>query len=138
MILSGGFCGEESGKAQRRDAEGAEKRAVGRAKAGPYKGKNPKLFSGVAAEEGVGLPTRAGRGVGGLEQKAAGEFFVARGSLEIDWLVYVVGGGVVAVGEPVLEDFLVGRTEFETDVDFYGRNALLDEAVLIAADEAVA
>src|SRR2546430_6097808 len=38
--------------------------------------------------------------------------------LEIDGLVHVVGGGVISVGEPVLEDFLFGRSRFEGDVAF--------------------
>jgi hypothetical protein len=35
---------------------------------------------------------RTGRGVGSVEEEAAGKFFVARGSLKIDRPVSVVGG----------------------------------------------
>jgi len=42
---------------------------------------------------------------------------LARGGLEIDRLVHVVGWGVISVGEPVLENFLLGRAKFEADVD---------------------
>src|SRR6267143_1944422 len=93
---------------------------------------------GVAAEEGVGLPAGACGAVGGVEEQAARELLVARGGLEIDRLVYVVGWGVISVGEPVLENFLLGRAKFEADVDFDSGNTLLDETVLIAADEGVA
>src|SRR5207237_3497419 len=44
----------------------------------------------------------------------------------------------IAVGEPILEDFLLRSAKLEADVDFDGGNALLDEAVLITADEGVA
>src|SRR5215472_3615660 len=92
----------------------------------------------VAAEEGILPPLRAVGGIGGVEQQSPGELFVAGGGFEIDRLVHVVGRGVVAVGEPVLEDFLFGCAELEADVDLHGGNTFLDEAVLVAANEAVA
>ena len=45
---------------------------------------------------------------------------------------------MVAIGEPVLEDFLFGGAEFESDISFDSGNAFFDEAVLIAADESIA
>src|SRR5580693_860944 len=93
---------------------------------------------GVAAEEGVGLPARARGGVGGVEEETARELLVARGTLEIDGLVHVIAWSVVAVGEPVFENFLFGRAECEADVDFDTGNSFLDKAVLIAADKRVA
>src|SRR5580704_5136558 len=93
---------------------------------------------GVAAEEGVGLPTRARGGVGSVEEQTASELLVARSGLQIDVLVHVVAWSVVAVGEPVFENFLFGRAELEADVDFDTGNSLLDKTVLIAADKRVA
>jgi hypothetical protein len=93
---------------------------------------------GVAAEEGVGLPARAGGGVGGVEEKAASELLVARGRLQVNGLVQVVAWSVVAVGEPVFENFLFWRAELEADVDFDTGNSFLDKALLIAADKRVA
>ena len=78
------------------------------------------------------------RGVGGVEQETASELLVARGGLQIDGLVHVVAWSVVAVGEPVFENFLFGRAKFEADVDFDAGNSFLNKTVLTAADERVA
>src|SRR5204863_7542118 len=105
---------------------------------GPYGGNDRNLVGGVAAEKGVRLPARRRGVVGGFKEQAERELLVESRGLEIDGLVHVVGWGVVSVGEPVLEDFLFGRSRFEGDVAFDGGNALLDEIVLIAADEEIA
>src|SRR5260370_4732047 len=103
-----------------------------------YKGKNRNLVGSIPPEEGVRLPARARGTVGGVEEQSAREFLVESGGLEIDRLVHVIGWRVVAVGEPVLENFLFRCARFEGNVAFDGGNALLDEVVLIAADEEVA
>src|SRR5256884_8530725 len=94
---------------------------------------NEKLFlvGSVAAEERIRLPLRTGAGIGRFKKQAARKLLVAGSSLEINGLVHVVRRRVVAVGEPVLEDFLLGCAEFEAHIDFGRGNALLDEAVLI-------
>jgi hypothetical protein len=76
--------------------------------------------------------------LGGVNEQAASKFLVARSGLQIDGLVHVVGRGVVTVGEPVLENFLLGCAKFKADIHLDGRHALLDEAVLIASDESIA
>src|SRR5713101_6935738 len=100
--------------------------------------KSQNLVRGVAAEEGIGFPAGTCGSVGGVEEQAAREFLVEGGGLEIDRLIHVVGWRVVAVGEPVLENFLFRCARFEGNVAFDGGHALLDEVVLIAADEEVA
>src|SRR5712692_9584773 len=67
----------------------------------PVHGNKQKLFGGVTAKEGVGLPAWARRSVCGVEEQAAGELLVKGGGLEIDGLIHVVAWGVVAVGEPI-------------------------------------
>ena len=92
----------------------------------------------VAAEEGIGLPAGTGGIVGGVHEKAADNFFVERSGSEIFGLAQVVGRRVVAVGEPVFENLLFGRAEHKAVVHFDGGNAFDDEAVLVAANEAIA
>ena len=76
-------------------------------------------------------------GVRGVDEKAADDFFVKRGGGKIFRLIEVVGRRVVAVGEPVLEDFLFGRAGKSANVHFDGGNAFDNEAVLIASNEAI-
>src|SRR5882757_1439933 len=97
-----------------------------------------ELVRGVAAEERIGLPMRTRGIVGGVHEEAADDFFVERGGSEIFGLAQVVGRRVVAVGEPVLENLLFGRAEDKAVVHFDGGNAFDDEAVLVAANEAIA
>src|SRR5207245_10521935 len=94
-----------------------------------------KSVGGVAAEEGILLPLRARGGVGRFEKQAARKLLVAGGGLLIEGLVYVVGRRVVAIGERVLEDFLLRSAEFEADVHFDCGHFVLDEAELIAVLE---
>jgi hypothetical protein len=61
-----------------------------------------------AAEERIGLPLRAGVGVGDGRQELAQDFFVGCGGGFIDGLREVVGRRVIADGEPFLEDGLSG------------------------------
>ncbi len=58
--------------------------------------------------------------------------------MQIDGLVHVIGWSVIAIGEPVFEDFLFGRAELEANIALDRGNAVPDEVVLIAADERVA
>jgi len=96
------------------------------------------VLLGVAAEERIGLPARTRGIVGGVHEKAADNFFIESGGSEILGLAQVVGRRVVAVGEPVLENLLFGRAEHKAVVHLDGGNAFDDEAVLVAANEAIA
>src|ERR1700739_2685638 len=90
----------------------------------PFRSSGPAMLdsykesslSGVAAEEGIGLPLRPRGGVGRFDEQLAGNPLVQSGSVKIDGLVYVVRGGVVAIGEPILENFLFGSTQFEAHI----------------------
>src|SRR5262245_56115455 len=97
-----------------------------------------RLVCSVTAEEGFFVPLWALGSVGGLEKQAARKSLITCGGFQIHRLVHVVGRGVVAVRKPVLEDLLFGRAKLEAHIHLDRRNTFLDEAVLIAADEAVA
>src|SRR6185312_7278957 len=92
---------------------------------------------GVAPEERVRFPRRPGVRIGDFEEEPAGDLLVEGGGAEIDGLAQVVRGGVVPLGEPLLENRLLGRAGLEADVQFDRRNSVADEAVLIAANETV-
>src|SRR3954453_11839141 len=92
----------------------------------------------VPPEEGVRLPRRPRVRIGDFEEEPARDLFVEGGGAEIDGLAQVVRRGVIAPGEPILEDLLLGRAELEAHVQLERGNAVADEAVLVAADEAVA
>jgi|SRR5215470_7853303 len=96
------------------------------------------LVCRIATEEGIGLPLGTDGSVRGFNEKATDNFFVESGGGEILGLIEIVGGRMIAVGEPVLEDFLFGRAREGADVHFDGRNSFDDEAVLVASNEAVA
>src|SRR2546430_16130882 len=78
------------------------------------------LIGGVAPEERIRLPARTRGSVRRLEQQSPRKLLVARGGFKIHGLVHVVARRVVAVGEPVLENFLLRRAKFEADVHFHG------------------
>ncbi len=92
----------------------------------------------VTSEEGIGLPPGASGRVRGFNEETANDFLVERGGGEIFWLIEVVRRRVIAIGEPVLENFLFGRAGERADVHFDGGNAFDDEAILVAANEAIA
>src|SRR4029078_8523725 len=86
----------------------------------------------VAPEEGIRLPRRAGVPVGDVEEEPAGDLFVEGGGGEGHGLAQVVRRSVGALGEPILEDLLLGCAELEADVHLERWNAMADEAVLVA------
>jgi len=65
-------------------------------------------------------------------------FLIQHGGYQVDRLVRVIGRCMIAIREPVLKDFLLGRAQFEADGCFDCGHTFLDEAVLIAADESIA
>src|SRR6266851_2191090 len=95
-------------------------------------------LGGVAAEEGIRLPLRAGIGIGDRHQKLANDFLIQAGRSEIDGLGKVVGRCVIAVGEPVLENFLFRRAGIKSDIQLERGNSVANEIVLITANEDVA
>src|SRR5262245_49677195 len=89
------------------------------------------------AEEAVGLPLRTLRSVGNAQGQCLQNGVEARSALQIYRLFQIVRGSVVAVVVPVLEDLLFRRTGQPAELERQRRHALTDEAVLVAADEAV-
>src|SRR6202142_3764062 len=79
----------------------------------------PRLYSGfgrVAAKETVGFPMWRLRIVGDINQQSADDLFIFCGGRQIHWLIHVVGWSMVALGQPVLEDFCLGRAGFGAEV----------------------
>ncbi len=84
------------------------------------------------------MPLRARGRVGRFDEQAGHDIFVESRGLQVHGLLGVVGGRVIAVGEPVLEKFFVGRAGFIEDAGDHGGNAAANETVLIAADKKIA
>src|SRR5712671_6238214 len=96
-------------------------------------GQAPSLLS-VAAEETFLFPLGTVVVVGYVDQQAADDFFIFCGGCEIDGLVQVVGRCVVAVGQPIFEDLLLGRARLGADAHDDRWDSVADEVVLVAAD----
>ena len=96
-------------------------------------------FGVVVAEEIVGIPRGTRRILSDKPATEIRELCILHGLLEIEvWLLHVVLRLVIPRGFPVLEngrgiDFCVVR--FESRSRIHGGDALLDEGILIAADE---
>src|ERR1700756_2357621 len=93
---------------------------------------------GVAAEEGIGLPGGTRIGIGDGNQKLANDFFIQSCRSGVNGPGEIIRRRVIAVGEPILENLLLGGAGIESDIDFHGRDSVADEIVLIAANESVA
>src|SRR5215469_2045887 len=92
----------------------------------------------ISPEKRVGRPLRTTVAIRYGNQKLAANIFVQRRGLEVDGLVQIVRRCMVTIGEPVLEDFLLRRARFKTEIILHRRNSVADEVVLIAADKDVA
>src|ERR1019366_986931 len=92
----------------------------------------------VTPEEAVWLPLRAMAVIGDIDQQGSDDLFVFRGGGEVYRLVHVVGGRVIALGQPVFEDLLLGRAGLGSYAHDHRGHTVADEVVLIAADEKIA
>ena len=92
----------------------------------------------VSPEEAIWLPLRAMVVIGDVDQQGSDDLFVFRGGGEVHRLVHVVGGRVIALGQPVFENLYFGRAGLGSDAHDYRGHTVADEVVLIAADKKIA
>src|ERR1039457_2258897 len=90
-----------------------------------------------AAEEAVFAPGGARGIVGHSFEQPKHDAIEARGGFGVDRLSEIVGGLVVAVADPVLARGFVRRALLVAELEGQRRDAAADEAVLVAAGEAV-
>src|SRR5208282_551744 len=69
----------------------------------------------VSLEETIWLPLGAMVAVGDIDEQGSDDLFVFRGGGEVDRLVHVVRGRVIALGEPVFENLHLGRSGLGSD-----------------------
>src|SRR5271165_5926869 len=91
-----------------------------------------------AAEEAAGLPGGRLRGIRNAQRKSAQDRVELRGSGFIHGLAEVIAHRVIASCVPVAIDLLFRLARDEAEFEGDRRNTLLDEAVLITTDEAIA
>src|SRR5580700_9289821 len=96
------------------------------------------LPSGEAFEEALLVPMRT---IGGVRHALA---YIEQDAVELSGrgfvhrLVEIVGGRMIAVLQPILGQRLFGRPWEVAELERQRRHSLLNEAVLIAADEQIA
>ena len=95
------------------------------------------LLLNKSAEEAVGLPLWTLVGARDAQRQFFQDGVELRGGSDVDGLVHVIRGRVVAFAVPGFEDFFLGRSGGVTELEGQRRNPFFDEAVLIAADKAV-
>src|SRR6266446_9243281 len=76
--------------------------------------------------------------IGEVNQQGSYDLFVFRGRGQVNGLVHVVGGRVIALRQPVFENLHFGRSGLRRYTHIYRRYTVVNEVVLIAADEKIA
>src|ERR1700733_6616846 len=89
----------------------------------------------VSAEETIWLPLRTMIAVGALDEPSPADLFIFRSRGKVDRVIPVIGGRVIALGEPVLEKFPLGSAGLGSNAHHDRRYSVADEIVLIAAGE---
>ena len=76
--------------------------------------------------------------IGDVDQQGPDDFLVLRRGREVDRLIHVVGGCVIALGQPIFENCHFSRAGPGRNAHDHRRNAVADEVVLITANEKIA